>query len=417
MRGNHPAPVCARAGASIRTRFSAGLLTAVAGLLLLSGQMCAPADPVDNLNVRDLAQSQNGAISFAEDPVIQLRQMPEHSLSHDLPDGPRHYLLGAVPIGAPSPILTDDDVYRSIATVATFADCFVIRQKIDWEAYRPGGSAFPELTESIVHLWQGASESGFTSLLVELDPIVDRHHIGPLPPAIEDHDFSSPDVRTAFRRQALEVAARVKPRYLSFGVEVNGYYESNPDDFANFVSLHQELYDEVKAISPDTQIMASFNLEALQGLLAQLGGFSDHPPYWFLIDRFEPKIDAVAFSTLPFPVFYEPSQIPLDYLSRIQTHTDLPIVLSEVGWHSYEPGGSNQAKQHDYLVTMIRRAAFTPNLRVFAWTIMYDAADGSVFDSFPDFKFLGMLSWDGNPKEALATWKALYDVPYVPPQE
>lgn len=384
-------------------------------LLIFGGQGCptSNSDP-SGVNIRNLTAYQGGAISFAEDPVIQLRQVPEQSLSHELPEGPRHYLLGAVPIGAPSPILTDDDVIQSIATVATTAECFVIRQKIDWEAFRPGGHAEPELTESIFRLWQGASESGFSTLLVELDPIVDRHNIGPLPPAIADHDFSSPDVRQALRTQALTVAERVKPKYLSLAVEVNGYFESNPADFANFVSLHKELYDEIKAISPETQVMASFNLEALQGMLAFIGNFADHPPQWFLIDRFRPKLDAIAFSTLPFPVFFEPLQIPDDYLSRIQTHTDLPIVLSEIGWHTHEAGGSDQSKQHDYLLTMIRRAAVTPQLRVFAWTIMYDAADGSIFDSFLDFKFLGMLSWDGQPKEAFPTWQELYRKPYVP---
>lgn len=391
------------------------MLGGLLSLLTMGGQGCPTSnnDP-SGVNVRNVTQYQSGALGFTEEPAIQLRQVPEQSLSHELPEGPRHYLLGAVPIGAPSPVLTDDDLIRGIATVAQTAEVFVIRQKIDWEAYRPGGHAEPDLTESIFRLWQGASESGFTKLLVELDPIVDRHNIGPLPPAIEDHDFSSPDVRQALRTQALTVAERVKPAYLSFAVEANGYFESNPADFANFVSLHKELYDEVKAVSPDTQVMASFNLEALQGLLASLGGFADHPPQWFLIDMFEPKIDAIAFSTLPFPVFFEPLQIPVDYLSRIQTHTDLPIVLSEIGWHTYAETGSTQEKQLDYLATMVRRAAVTPRLKVMAWTIMFDAADGSIFDAFPEFKYLGMLSWDGQPKASWSFWQGLHEKAYVP---
>ncbi len=406
----------ARASATYARRPGFALL--VLGVTLLAHAGCG-SQPTDNndtdISVRQLTELANNAVPFEQDPVIQLRQVPDQKLSLDLPSGDRHYLLGAVPIGAPSPNLTTDALFRAIATVGLTAECFVIRQKIDWEAFRPGGNAVPEFTQDIVVLLNTARDNGFTRTLVELDPIVDRHHVGPLPPAIADHDFSSPDVRQALRLQALIVAQEAKPTYLSLGVEVNGYYESNPADFANFVSLHKEIYDEIKAVSPDTVVMASFNLEAIQGLLAGVNDFSNHGPQWFILDMFSPKIDAVAFSTLPFPVYYDPLQIPDDYLSRIQEHTALPIVLSEVGWHSNEDSNSNQTRQREYLARMIRLANRTANLHVLAWTIMFDAADGSVFDAFPDFKYLGLLSWEGEPKEGFSLWEALYDNPYVPP--
>lgn len=364
-------------------------------------------------NVTELLESV-ASVPFESEPVIQLRQVPQEELSLNLPPGSRHYLLGGVPIGAPSPILTEDALIRAIATTGQTVECFVIRQKIDWEAFRPGGNADPDLTNSITQLVGAARDNDFNTVLIELDPIVDRHNIGPLPPAIADHDFSSPDVREALRSMAIVVAEREQPDYMSLAVEVNGYFESNPEDFANFVSLHKEIYDEIKVVSPDTLVLASFNLEALQGLLAGVNEYSDHGPQWFLIDRFAPKADGVAFSTLPFPVFYEPSQIPDDYLSRIQEHTDLPIVISEFGWHSYEFSQSSETRQKEYLARMIRVADQTANLRVLAWTIIYDAAAGSVFDSFPDFRYLGLLTWDGQPKKGYELWQALAERPYVP---
>jgi len=363
------------------------------------------------INIRQLTSevdpSELGAA--VGDPVIQFKGISEVEVNTGaLPPGTRHFLLGTVPIGAPSPAITDQALEEAIAFAGGTAECYVIRQKVDWEAFRPGGIAEPDFTQSIFDLLAAAEQSGFTASLVELDPIVDRHNVGPLPPAIEDQNFGSPDVREALRRQVIEVARGARPDYMSFAVEANGYFESNPDDFMNFVSLHKELYHEVKAISPETQVMVSFNLEAIQGLLSSLGGFSDHGPQWFLLDMFEPELDAVAFSTLPFPVYYEPLQIPDDYLSRIQEHTDRPIVLSEVGWTSYEGAGSDEEKQAEYLSLMTRQALRTPQLRVFAWTILFDAAEGSIFDLFPDFKFLGLLTADAMPKPAFTVYADLY---------
>lgn len=402
---------------------------AVVSLAVISLAGCSAVFPSDNngeglysefdLDIRNVTEflQSIAAVPFASDPVIQLRQVADQKLSTELPPGTRHYLLGGVPIGAPSPNLSDDALYQAIATTALTTDCFVIRQKIDWEAFRPGGDAEPDFTNSITQLVDAARESGFTTILIELDPIVDRHNIGPLPPAIADHDFSSPAVREALTTQAIVVAETEQPDFLSLGVEINGYYESNPTDFENFVSLHKEIYDQVKAVSPDTQVMASFNLEAIQGLLVGVNEYSDHGPQWYIIEKFKPKVDAVAFSTLPFPVFYEPLQIPDDYLSRIEAQTDLPIVISEFGWHSYEASQSSETRQREYLARMIRVADKTPNVRVMAWTIIYDAAEGSIFDAFPDFKYLGMLSWDGKPKEAFSLWQALYERPYEPVED
>lgn len=349
------------------------------------------------------------------DAVIQFQQIVNAAVDTSAPAGPRHFFLGAVPIGAPGPNVTTEVLDNAIKFTARAADCFVIRQKVDWEAFRPGGHASPDFTIDILKLLDKARAAGFVRTLVEMDPIVDRHHVGPLPPAIAGEGFDGPNVRAAMKAQVLEVVKKGRPDYLSFGVEVNGLYESKPEEFANFVQLHKELYDEVKAVAPDTVVMASMNLEAIQGLLSGLNDFSTHGPQWFLIDMFEPKLDAVAFSTLPFPVFYRPVQIPANYISQIQDHTTRPIVLSEIGWTTSLGAGSDQTQQQEYVAIMARQAMRTPQLQIMAWTIFFDADDGSIFDLYPSFKFLGLLSAGGDPKPAFATWTGLYQNPYVPP--
>lgn len=382
----------------------------------LAGCGTGASDGSDVLvNVQGLASVSTGD-SESGAAIIQIKGVPQSTVDTSGVPGSRHFYLGAVPIGAPGPGVTEQVLDDAIKFTAQRAECFVIRQKVDWEAFRPGGIAEPDFTIDIIKLLNQARAAGFTKTLVELDPIVDRHTIGPLPPAIAHEKFDGPSVRQALMRQAIEVVTKAKPDFLSLGVEVNGYYESEPDDFMNFVSLHKEIYDQVKAIDPHVLVMPSFNLEALQGLLSGLNDYSTHGPQWFLIDLFEPKLDAVAFSTLPFPVLYRPIQMPKNYILQIQDYTNKPIILSEVGWTTSVQDGSDEQQQREYVAMMTRQALRTPQLRVLAWTIYFDAADGSIFDAFPAFKYLGLLSPDGNPKPAFDTWVNLHSMPLVLPE-
>lgn len=351
--------------------------------------------------------------SGSGEPIIQIREMPQVFVNPIIEPTERHFALGTVPIGAPGPNMTTQRLNQAIRRAGELAECFVLRQQVDWESFRPGGGGGAPFTEDIVALVSTARASGFSLILIEIDPIVSRVALGPLPPALRGQKFGSPAIRAAMKRQAIEIATRVRPDYLSFGVEINGYFEAEPDDFLNFVSLHKEIYDSVKAISPETQVMASFNLEGIQGLFKGLNPLSDHGPQWFLLDLFEPKVDAFSFSTLPFPVFFGAVQLPDDYLSQIQDHTDRDIVLSEVGWSTAIEANSNQQQQTDYLALTARQALRFPQLRVMAWTILFDAEPGSIFDLFPAFSKLGLLEMDGNPKSALSVWTQLHDTPLV----
>jgi len=348
-------------------------------------------------------------------PIIDVWTLPDAAVSLDLPVSKRQCLLGITPMGAPNPETTQADLLAAVRLAGGLAELIVIRQRVDWEAYRPGGNAPASLTDDLLNLLEMARSAGMTKCLVELDPVVSRHEIGPLPPVLEGHDFSSPDVRHALLKMAEQVALRGQPDYLSFAVEINGYYESHPEDFENFVTLHKELYDVVKRISPKTQIMASFNLEAIQGLLKGVTEYGNHGPQWFLIDRFEPKIDAVAFSTLPYSVYYSPLLLPDDYLSRIANHTSRPFVLSEVGWTTSQDVSSDELKQAQYLSLMTRQALPIPQLQVFAWTIMTDPPPGTLFDEFPTFMYLGLFDVNGEPKTALDVWTQFLEMPVETP--
>jgi hypothetical protein len=167
---------------------------------------------------------------------------------------------------------------------------------------------------------------------------------------------------------------------------------------------------------PDVQFIGAFNLEALQGFFGTLDPFSDHPPQWFLIDRLEPKLDAVAFATLPFGFYLSPLQIPDDYLSRIEQHTARDILFTEIGWPG-SPGDPQYTpqSQFEYLARMTRLLDRMSQARLVIWTTLFDADPGTASFVTAQFQFLGLFDHADQPKPALDLWQQLVALPYRPP--
>ena len=51
-----------------------------------------------------------------------------------------------------------------------------------------------------------------------------------------------------------------RPAYLGVGIEVNILYEKNESSFQRFVSLYDQVYNEVKSVSPGTSVFTVFQL-------------------------------------------------------------------------------------------------------------------------------------------------------------
>jgi len=121
---------------------------------------------------------------------------------------------------------------------------------------------------------------------------------------------------------AAAFAREFKPPYLGLGIEVNLLHEKAPADFDAFVALFGEVYDAVKAESPETKVFTVFQLERMKGLGGGLFGGENDPAaaQWALLDRF-PKLDLVAFTTYPGLIYKSPADIPADYYSDIRGHT------------------------------------------------------------------------------------------------
>ncbi|MFH0884436.1 MAG: hypothetical protein V1861_01885 [Candidatus Micrarchaeota archaeon] len=207
--------------------------------------------------------------------------------------------------------------------------------------------------------------------------------------------------KESYKKSAADFAEMYKPEYLGLGIEVNILYEKSPADFDEFVQFYGEVYDAVKAKSPNTKVFTVFQLEKMKGLGGGLfGGTNDASnAQWSLLDRFQ-KSDIIVFTTYPDLIYKDPSEIPQDYYSEIKTHTTKPIAFSEIGWHSAaSPAGweSSDAEQAEFVTTFFDR---TKDLdEEFAiWSFLYDQ------NTIEPFNTMGLYGSDGSAKAAWTEW-------------
>ncbi len=204
--------------------------------------------------------------------------------------------------------------------------------------------------------------------------------------------------RTNYKEIAENYAWEHHPRWLGLGIEVNILYEKNPQDFYEFVSFYNEVYDAVKAKSPETKVFTVFQLEAIKGLSGLSGS---HQQAWQLIDDF--KLDAVGFTTYPELVFKKPSEIPDNYYTEIALHTSKPILFTEIAWASAplntawdaDTTASTQAE----FVTKFFNFTRSLNKELVVWPFMHDLPA-----SFGIFKKMGLRTANDVAKPAWDVW-------------
>jgi hypothetical protein len=194
-------------------------------------------------------------------------------------------------------------------------------------------------------------------------------------------DYSTKQI---YKNSAAEFADKYKPEYLGFGIEVNMLYEKSQIDFDAFVLFFSEVYDAVKAKSPDTKVFTVFQLEIMKGLSGGLFGGTNDPAkaQWQLLDRF-PKSDIISFTTYPGLIYKSPSGIPVNYYTEIRSYTAKPIAFTEIGWHSdASPAGweSSDVEQAEFVVTFFSLTGGL-NKELAIWSFLYDQETVEPFSS------------------------------------
>lgn len=218
------------------------------------------------------------------------------------------------------------------------------------------------------------------------------------PPGMKNTSLSDAAWRAEYKKAALEVVKSTRPLYLSLGNEVNKWYEKygleGPNGFKHFLTLYEEIYDEVKSISPETKVFCTFAREIVsenrEADLDVLNLFNSN------------KMDLLVFTSYPYAVrgINTPSDIPDDYYSKANNYMPgKPFGFSEIAWSSLDAFGGEQA-QADFIEQLISRLIYNRgiDLELLGWPWLHDIDQNDA---------VGLIRIDGSEKLAYEKWKKL----------
>jgi len=220
------------------------------------------------------------------------------------------------------------------------------------------------------------------------------------PETLPNATLSDQTWRTLYKQSILEMVQTAKPLYISVGNEINRWYElygmdeENPNGFQHFISLYEEIYSEVKALSPKTQVCCVFSREIVSELreadLSVLSLFKSE------------TLDLLLFTTYPIAVkgINTPSDIPLDYYQKAAVyHPNVPFGFSEIGWPTYGEAGGEQG-QYDFLKNLSTTLTIDQGISLyfFGYCWLHDLEGGDTN---------GLIGRDGSEKQGYQAWKEI----------
>jgi len=217
------------------------------------------------------------------------------------------------------------------------------------------------------------------------------------PPGMENATLSDHTWKATYKQAALDVVRAAHPRYLSLGNEVNKWYEKygeeGPNGFKNYVYLYEEIYDEIKKLSPETKVFCTFAREIVS---------ENREANLEVLRYFNPdKMDLLVFTSYPYALGKtDPSMIPDDYYAKAANYMPgKPFGFSEIAWPSLNSLGGEQA-QANFITQAVGRLTRDQgiNLHLFGWPWLHDLNENDN---------TGLIKFDGTEKLAYATWKKL----------
>lgn len=212
-----------------------------------------------------------------------------------------------------------------------------------------------------------------------------------IPARVDDAEF-----RERWVSEASKIAREFQPSYLSLGNEVNDYLYLNPDDLPGYLSLLEEAYREIKAVSPDTKVLVVCSYTHL----------IDNGQ-WDLLGALEEKVDVIGLTSYPWKHFDSPDDIDPDYYTRLKLCLSKPIAFTEIGW----PSSESEKEQADFLLRFLELTEGI-DLELVSWLFLHemDVTQGVGQHVFsPETGTIALKKADGTLKDVYQIWEDLFN--------
>ena len=321
---------------------------------------------------------------------------------------PRPYLMG---FSSQPPGPGDEPYKATFRFIGQLGEVVLIQRAPPWTDFLPGAT-ISERTQGLTALEREQARVNNLKLFLAIDATdpADRGQLNGLPENLKGHDFSDADIRSAFIAYAQYLALNYKPAYMALGVEMDLFYGRRGDGpFRNYQSVYFEAYDAVKRSSPGTMVFPTFQYE---GMIGALRSGERAQVAWSLVNRFEPKIDALAVSSYPFLLYRTPEEIPANYYQALRGRLDRPIIFASIGWPA-NAEGLDQIQAEAAQANFLRRALTDADMLRAAVVIWYLARDPTVNlgANFQPLSTVGLFAPDGRGRPGLQLWRLLVDRP------
>lgn len=213
--------------------------------------------------------------------------------------------------------------------------------RIDVDLARPEGPG----ALSDLRLWR--IEDTSRRLLLSLHWLTEGGGGLSLPKDSSGGSFESEGLCTRFLDLAERLALDLQPDYFDLGPECNFYLHYQPKDFERFADVYRKARERVKAVSPATRVLVSFQYELWQGWNHRRRELRHIPTdeglrtQWGLLEMFGDSLDCVGLASDPSVIFARPDEIPLDYYYRLANAVPglkvrhakpMPLIFTHLTW-------------------------------------------------------------------------------------
>lgn len=204
--------------------------------------------------------------------------------------------------------------------------------------------------------------------------LINTNVLGDYPDDIEFKGFDDPVFRERAKQFVNKLAGRYRGdlKYIWIGNEVNDYFQRHPGQLDAFLSLYDELENEIKKADPEvkTGIYVAYHLFR-----------QDNKE---LVKRFSEKGDAIALSVYPdaFPAFPDEKR-HIQNVTQTQEYFDeimemtrpARVAVTETGWSTRGPHGSRE-RQRAYVTEVFKvMERHSQRLEYFTWATLYDISE------------------------------------------